>query len=228
MKFIKKIFPVPNRKTGLALAFFLGSLLLISWMYQESTSIEKLFHSGKKISYEIRIHQGDSSYIADTLQLTIKKKGILGSVLNMNMSIWHSSRYPEYKEKRGINIEPASIRLQMPFNIPYLEHEKILLAPYPSWDVNTKLKSTYELARKLSPNSGELGSKNIQQIRYVLDSTSCENNSAVCMTMEGKNTSLMEEYGEYKVTYQYNTGKGFTQIDYTYPTGKKIFFTLVE
>lgn len=188
------------------------------------------YQEGQIYSFEVKINSHlDKMEKVDTLILEIKKKGILGNLLGMNMSEWRSTVNPEYKEVRGINIEADFVDIQMPLQLDYLENENVIIAGYPSFSENLQLGSYSESEHHFPKSYGKLAGKVIQQHKLIVDSAEIEFNNTIqkCKVAEYKNLNGWEEFGLYKMKTYFAEPYGFLKIVYEYPNNTQISLELI-
>jgi len=207
-------------------------LLTATFIYSCKAQPESIpYQVGQTYYFKVIVQEADSTITkTDTLSMTIRKKGVFGTLFGMNMANWSSESYPNITQKRGININEGSVQIQMPTVYDYLGNENIVIAGYPTFSENMKIGYTSEEKHKFVKGYGKLSGKNITQFSTVVDSINYffSNDKLFCKVSEGKNLDMVEEFGQYKIRTLYSTEYGFMKIEYVYPDGKQIFIELIE
>ncbi len=187
------------------------------------------YQKGTTFYYEAVVDSGGQQIIKDTLIMEIKGKKFIGALLGLNFVQWSSKTNPNYSEKRGINLRERSVELQTPLNVPYMENEFAVIAPYPKYDADLNVNSTSTITHRLALSYGKLGGKTIEQTSTVKDSAQCSylGKELECKVREGHNVSLQDKYGKYSTVTHYHEDYGFVMIKLFYPNGKEISLNLV-
>lgn len=196
-----------------------------------SQNIEIPYKSGDSYVFKVSVKDSSSNLLElDTLTLTIKKKGITGGFLGMNMGEWKSAKRPESKQERGVNIENDMVEIQTPTRYDYLENENIVIAGYPSFSKSMLVGYTSESKHLFSKSYGKLAENELEQYSEVLDSSEIKYKNEVieCKVKEYKNLNLIDKFGQYNLKTFYHKDYGFVKMYYDYPNGKKIMFELLE
>lgn len=185
---------------------------------------------GSSYLYEVSIITSNDTIVTDTLILKTNKKGILGRLLGMNMSMWTSLSNPSYKEKRGVNLSEGKITIQTPLKLDYLEYEHIVIAGYPTYSSSMKINYSSVSTHTFVKGYGVLSGKALMQSSKIVDSSSCTYNdeSYLCKVSKGQNDSHVEEFGLYILKTYFHEEYGFICLEYRYPTDEKIIFRLVD
>lgn len=215
-------------KQSTILTIILFVLSITSCQSQDSSIPYKV---GQSYLFKITVIDSNSTILqVDTLTMSIKKKGLIGGLLGMNMAEWKSSIYTDNIQKRGINLESDLVEIQMPIKYDYLENENIVIAGYPSYSKSMLIGYTSESDHQFVTGYGKLAGKKLKQYKTLLDSSMVQfqNDSINCKVAEYKNLSAIEEYGLYKLKTFYSTEYGFIKMNYEYPNGKTIKFKLIE
>lgn len=213
---VKKIFV-----TGLCFSFLACSA---------SQSGEIPYRKGTTFYFEATVDSAGKQIAHDTLVMEIKGKKFIGALLGLNFVQWSSKNIPDYSEKRGINISDNSVQIQTPLNVPYMEYENAVIAPYPSFSASTNVNSEITTTHRMALSYGKLGGKTFEQKAAVKDSTQCnyKEEQLSCKVREGHNASHQEKYGKYQSITHYHEDYGFVMIKFVYPNGKEIRLELVE
>jgi hypothetical protein len=218
-----------NRRKPLR-GFLLFLLIMLSQVACVSTTQNTPYSVDASFYYEVTIVTANDSAIIDTLNLKIKKKGILGSVLGMNMAIWTSLTDSTYQEKRGINLSDDEIEIQTPLKLNYLDYEEIVIAGYPRYSKIMKPTFTSEANHKFIKGYGMLSGKNLKQSSIILDSVICfyKNIEYLCKVAESQNENYIDAFGRYQMKTYFHEKYGFLRLEYLYPSDKRIIFRLVD
>lgn len=209
--------------------FLLFLLILISQLSCTSTAQNTPYKIGTTFCYEVTIF-ANSDTLIDTLCIEIRKKGLLGSILGMNMAIWTSSTDSSYREKRGVNLSYDEIEIQTPVKLSYLDYEDIVIAGYPRFSRTMKPTYTSEANHKFIKGYGKLSGKTLKQWSSVIDSASCfyGNTEYICKVAESQNENYIDSFGMYQMKTYFHEKYGFLRLEYLYPSDKRIIFRLVD
>lgn len=212
-----------NRNLNTTLLFF----LILSFFSCQAQNGQDAYREGVVNAFEVyeKINDNSDFRLIDTLSVEIQGKGLLGRLFGMNMSYWTSTSNTSYSEKRGFNISEGEAELQTPLQRPYLDGALIAIAPYPSYS-SAWSKGTSSISEHHYPKSyGALNGKVINQYKELMEEaikTPWKGSEVECVFVEGYNTSLIEEYGQYFMRSYYNKEHGFILIQFTFPDGRLI------
>jgi len=215
-------------KKSTFLTFILSVLSMTSCQSQNSTIPYKV---GQSYLFQVTVTDSNSTILqTDTLTMTIKNKGLIGSIFGMNMADWKSRKFTDNDQERGVNLESDLVEIQMPIQYDYLENENIVIAGYPSYSKSMLIGYTSKSDHQFVKGYGKLAGKKLKQYKTLSDSSMVQfqNDSIKCKVAEYKNLSAIEEYGLYKLKTFYNAEYGFVKMNYKYPNGKVIDFELIE
>ncbi len=212
------------------MTIFFIIITIISCKSGEFQDTDVPYKVGQSYVFKTTVIESNSTIIIDTLTLTIKKKGMLGSILGMNMVEWKSKKFPAIEEIRGINLEPYSAEIQMPLNYPHLENENLVIVGYPSFSRSMLVGSTSKSNHLFPKSYGKLADKEIIQESIVVDSVQIDfkGKNIDVQVVEYVNSSHIEKFGAYELTTFYNSEFGFVKMKYIYPNQKQIKFELIE
>lgn len=218
----------PNRRKpqwGFLLSFF----IMISQTACVSTAQNTPYRVGASFYYEVTIVTANDSSVIDTLNLKIGRKGVLGSVLGMNMAKWTSLTDSTYQEKRGVILSDDEIEIQTPLKLNYLDYEDIVIAGYPRFSKIMKPTYTSEANHKFVKGYGKLSGKILRQSSTILDSSRCFYNNIeyLCKVAISSNDNHIEDFGRFQMKSYFHEKYGFMLLEYQYPSDKKIIFRLI-
>lgn len=189
------------------------------------------YTAGKTFSFELTVTDSmNTILIMDTLDVLIKSKSIIGGILGMNQAEWNSTKFPNIKNKRGINLKEGFAEIQMPLNYNYLENENIVIAGYPSYSEDMKVKHSTQSEHYFVKGYGKLKGLKIDQYSEVMDSVKVfyKDKERLCKVRKYKNISHIKQFGQYHLKTYYDMEYGFIQMLFQYPNGKELNFKLIE
>jgi hypothetical protein len=207
---------------------FLFTLLSFCFI-NNNKNTNTIYGIGNSFEYVVIVEQSDTIVATDTLRFEIINPTIFSKLLNNNLALWTSRKFPHLSQKRGLNINNQNIEIQMPTIFPYLDYELICVAPYPEYSHTLKLGYTADISHQFHKGYGKLTGLTISQELKALDTlqTSINGQSFTLKKTIGYNTSHQDVLGKYYGTYLFNEKLGFTQMLYKYPN-KTIRFDLLS
>ena len=215
-----------NITTGKVIGYFVSTALCFGCNAQDGIPYQK----GTAFHYKVIADSAGFELNRDTLIMEIKGKNFIGALLGFNFVQWSSKTIPSYSEKRGINIEENSVEIQTPLNVPYMDKENAVIAPYPSFNDDASINTVFTSTHRMALSYGKLAGKTLIQKSTVKDSTQCpyKGEELLCKVREGYNESHQDQYGKYQSITYYHKDYGFVMIKLIYPNEKEIRFELVE
>ncbi len=206
-------------------------MILILLLYLSScSSVRKIpYKENKTYYFSVKIEQQGKVIARDTLSFFMDDINSKDLEFGGRTLVWKSTSLPDFKAGRGININKASLEIQMPISYSLFENENIAIAPYPSNSKNDKEGYSSNSIHKFERGYGNLTGKTIHQEEKVMKSEKIivNNREYNCRVIIGENTSLINELGLYKIKTFYNHKYGFIKIVYEYPNDKIITLELI-
>ena len=201
--------------------YIMSMVLVISCsvLKKSESSDFSVYRLNHKYMFEvIEKSSEDVVLIHDTLQLTIDSKNMAARFLGLKMATWSLTSNPSELVQRGFADSDEYCEMQIPYQ--FNDWDKLLIAPYPRIFYPIYIGGTSEGAHKFNYSNTIVEGKTINQFTKCIrrDTIRSKFDKYIpCILYEGRNTSMIEYFGENEIKYWFSEKYGFVQIHYTTP-----------
>ncbi len=206
------------------------SLLLVTTLCGCKEEEKAPFTTGSSFAYATAYTSPDGRKTKyDTLRFTIQERDITSYALDLKKIRWENTRH-DYYQIRGLNTKDNMVELQLPINYAGFENENMAIAGHPTVSLSGSPVYTMESEDTYVKGYGALAGLTMKQHSAYLRDTSVEFDGELlrCQLLVRYNTSHLDTFGRYYLTFTYNPTYGFMTMDYRYPNGRHITFRLID